>query len=284
MHPELQTLTVYAPESRLRSPLSFARSIGNDLAQSKDIAWCLFVRDLKAYYRDSYLGGLWAFIPVLSVTLMCTLAFQSKVIAAPELSVSYPVFVVIGYLLWQSFMDSINGPIQAIQVERSTFAKVSFPPEAVILAKLGEVIFNCSIKLLLILGILCFFKVHVSQALYLAPIAACSLIALGTFIGVLLAPISLLYDDFSRLLNVSYGYWFFCTPIIYSAPNKGEFAAILNLNPVTPLLVSAREMFLGVKVSHVHDFFLVSIFSLIGIIGAWILFKLSMPYVIERKP
>jgi len=58
-------VTVYTPESPLRQPRKFVRELISDLWGSRELAWRLFVRDLRAQYRASLLGYLWVFLPPL---------------------------------------------------------------------------------------------------------------------------------------------------------------------------------------------------------------------------
>jgi len=273
----------YTPESKLRHPLRLVGEMSRDLLDAREIAWHVFLRDLRAYHRGSYLGVLWSFIPPLLMALVCTLASHSKVISFAATSVPYPAFVILGMVLWQIFTDSLNAPIQGVLVEAGTFTKVKIPPESMILARLHDVVFNAVIKLVLVLCVFAWFKLPLTIGLLLAPFAACSLILMGTLLGGMLAPISLLYDDFGRLLNLSLGYWFLITPVIYPAPKAGIFSWLVGFNPVTSLLVTTRELATGATLSCLPAFMLMTAFSIIGLMLSWLLFKLAMPFVVERK-
>ena len=63
-------LTVYTPESSLAHPLIMAREMLRDLAASRELAWRLAVRDIRAQYRQAFLGILWALILPLELRWM----------------------------------------------------------------------------------------------------------------------------------------------------------------------------------------------------------------------
>ena len=67
MHPAAAPLAVnvYTPESPLRHPGRLLRALLRDLLAARELAWRLFVRDLSANYRQTYLGYIWAFLPPL---------------------------------------------------------------------------------------------------------------------------------------------------------------------------------------------------------------------------
>jgi len=54
------------------------------------------------------------------------------------------------------------------------------------------------------------------------------------------------------------------------------------MNPVTPLLVTTRELATTGIVSDPIGFWLVSAITLLGILLTWIIFRLAMPFVVER--
>ncbi len=94
-------------------------------------------------------------------------------------------------------------------------ARINFPREALILSKLGEVLFNFGIKLILIIALFIWFKMPVTASVILAPVALIHLIALGTFIGLILAPIGALYQDVSKAIALVTSFWLFITPVVY---------------------------------------------------------------------
>lgn len=55
--------SLYTAKSEIRHPLQLFQLMGRDLLASRELAWRLFVRDIKAQYRQSILGILWAFFP-----------------------------------------------------------------------------------------------------------------------------------------------------------------------------------------------------------------------------
>src|SRR6187455_1206692 len=105
---------VYSPEPEVWHPLSLLRRMATESWKFRELVIHLVVRDLRAQYRQSMLGYLWAFIPTIATAVAFTLAKDSGVLRIPNTRVDYVVFVMIGTVLWQTFTESLNGPIQAI--------------------------------------------------------------------------------------------------------------------------------------------------------------------------
>jgi lipopolysaccharide transport system permease protein len=273
---------IYTPESLLRHPVQLFRLMWRDLLASRELAWRLMVRDISAQYRQSFLGFTWAFLPPIVMAVGFTLAGEANVFNVGKTDIPYPAYVMFSTTLWQTFVEALNGPVQAVTVAKPMLARVNFPREAIILAKVGEVFFNFGIKLILIVALFIWFQIPVSWTVILAPVALIHLIMLGTLIGTLLSPLGVLYQDVSKGLTIFTGFWLFITPVVFPVPTRGTFGTLVQLNPVTPLLVTARELATTGVVSDPYQFWVVSILTLGGMLLTWVAFRLAMPYVIER--
>ncbi|MCT7971631.1 ABC transporter permease [Laspinema olomoucense] len=273
---------IYTPRSELRDPKRMFRQMWRDLLAGRSLAWRLMVRDISAQYRQSFLGIAWAFIPPIAMAVGFTLAGNARAISIGETDLPYPAYVMFSTALWQTFVESLQGPVQASSDAKPMLARVKFPREALILAKLGEVGFNFGIKMILICALFLIFKVPVSWTVILAPVALIHLILLGTFLGILLAPLGLLYKDVSKGLTMLTGLWLFITPVVYPVPHEGTFATIVKLNPVTPLLVTTRELATTGILSQQTGFWIASVFTLLGLMVTWVGFRIALPFAIER--
>ena len=272
----------YTPESQLRRPQLLLRQMWLDLLASRELAWRLMVRDISAQYRQSFLGIIWAFIPPIVMAAGFTFANQANVINVGETSLPYPAYVMFSTALWQTFVEAINGPVQAVTTAKPMLARVKFPREALILSKLGEVFFNFGIKLILIISLFIWFGIPVTWTVILAPVALIHLVLLGTFIGVMLSPFGVLYQDISKGLTLFTGFWLFLTPVVYPVPSEGVFRYLVKFNPVTPLLVTTRELATTGLLTQTVAFWVVSLITIVGLFLTWIGFRLAMPFVVER--
>src|SRR5690606_32842659 len=111
---------------------------------------------------------------------------------------------------------------------RVMLARVNFPREAIVLAKLIEIGFNLLVKLVLVTALFWWFAVPVASTVALAPLALASLVLFGTLVGLFLAPLGLLYRDVSRGLALFTGTWLLLTPVVYPVPESGTFATLVR--------------------------------------------------------
>jgi lipopolysaccharide transport system permease protein len=113
--------------------------------------------------------------------------------------------------------------------------------------------------------------------------ASLTLILFGFAIGLLLAPFGTLYHDIQKGTAVVLYMMLFLTPVVYPPPQGDSiFARVVNWNPVTPLLGTVRELATGTVLTSGTSYLVLCIVSILGLLVAWLLYKVSMPFVIER--
>ena len=273
---------VYTPESQLKHPIQLFTQMWRDLLACRELALQLLIRNISAQYRQSFLGIFWAFLPPIVTAIGFTFANNAKIVNIGATDIPYPAYVMFSMALWQTFTEARNGPIQAVTSAKQMLSRINFPREALILAKLGEVFFNFGIKLILIVAIFLWFQIPITWNIILAPVALIHLVILGTFFGLLLAPLGALYNDISKSLTLIIGLWLFLTPVVFPIPQGGGLAKIVQLNPVTPLLVTTRELATTGILSNPSAFWIASIFAIVGLLLAWVVYRLAMPFVVER--
>ncbi len=151
-----QKMVCYSPDRVLSSPASFCRDAFRDLWRSRELAWRLMLRDIKAQYRMSCFGYIRALLPPLVLTLTFVLLRQSGSFSTGEIGMPYVVFAITGRVLWQSFADALNGPLQLVSQSREMLVKINFPREALIISALGQAVFNSLLRLVVLVPVLAY--------------------------------------------------------------------------------------------------------------------------------
>lgn len=283
MKPEdVLPIAVYTPESQMRSPVKLCKTMWRDLKDSRELAWRLFVRDVSARYRQSIFGILWAFLPALLSGLVFIILQANNVVSFGTVDIPYPVFVIIGTTLWQIFSESIYAPLRAVQNAKSMLAKINFPREALLLAAFYEVLFSLAIKMVVILVVMFYFNMTLGPGLIYSLSAVLMLILFGMSLGLFLTPMGMLYSDIGSALTLFIQFWFFVTPVVYPPPSSFPYSLIATLNPVSPLLVSARDLMTKGVIVDFSSFIIISGCTVICLVVAWIIYRLAMPIIIER--
>lgn len=272
----------YTPASSLRQPLKLVGDMFLDLWRGRELAWRLAVRDISAQYRQAALGLLWAFILPLANTLTWMFLNGSGIVNVGATELPYPVYVFTGTLLWAVFMDALNAPLQQTTAARPMLAKIKFPREALIVSGIYQTLFNAGIKIVLLLAALVLFGIYPGWSLLLFPLAILSLVFTGTAIGLLLTPVGLLYTDVAKSLPLLVQFVMYLTPVVFPMPESGWAAAIFKLNPVTPLILTARDWLTGFPAAWLTEFLWVNAAVILLLALVWIVYRVAMPVIIER--
>lgn len=275
-------LTIYTPDSLLSSPLRMAREMLRDLASSRELAWRLTVRDLSAQYRQTFLGFLWAILLPLANTLVWVFLSRSGVVNISDTPLPYPVYVFTGTMLWAILMDALNAPLQIVTASKIMLARINFPREALVVAGIYQTIVNALIKVTLLLIALLVMGIHPDWNVFLFPIGLLSLILVGTLIGLALTPFGLLYADVGKAVPLLMQFLMYLTPVVFAMPKEGLLATLFQLNPLTPLILTARDWLTGLTPEHLGYFVVVNMVSIVLLFMFWVVFRLAMPILIER--
>jgi len=279
------SIKVYTAESAMKYPGRLMRSMIRDLWDSRSLAYGLMKRDISALYRQSFFGFLWAFIPALLTALTFSLASKNRILNVGATDIPYAAYVMLSVTLWQTFSEAVLGPVNGLAASRSFITKINFPREALFMAKFGEAIFNFLIKCVLITGIFIFYRIVPSPFIFVALAVVLAMIVLGQSIGLLLAPLGMIYQDFTKGLPLVLGLGMFITPVVYPMPAGGTLVGeIVRMNPLTYLISVIRDLSIYGGTSYGTEVIVVIASSIILFIIAWVVFRLSIPYVIERCP
>jgi len=273
---------VYSPEPLLQHPWKMLVAIAADVWAGRELAWRLFMRDLKAQYRQTILGYVWAFLPPLVASATFIFLQSQGITKISGTGIAYPAFAMMGTLLWQVFVDSMQSPLQSFGAAKSMLVKINFPREAVLVGGLYMVIFNLFIRLVLVVAVMWWWQVPVDQTVLFFPVAMAALMAAGFAIGLGLLPISSLYGDVSRVIPIVSGFWMLLTPVVYPPRTEGLAGWLATWNPVSPLIITARETLTAQPLSMLGPFFIVFACSLVVIFLGLVGFRIAMPHLIAR--
>ncbi|HEY0026531.1 MAG TPA: ABC transporter permease [Allosphingosinicella sp.] len=267
---------VYTAEPELRRPAAFLAAAAGDLRAGLPIGVRLFRSNLQARYRRSRLGYVWLLLPALGTAALAAFIQSRRIVAVAPTELPYPLFVLAGIILWQLFGEALNAPMQQLNAGRQLITRSRVPHEALIAAGALEVLLNAGIRLLVLLVAFAWFGIAFSPAMLLVPLGVVALAVLGLAIGMLLAPIGLLYDDVGRGLTLLLSFGFFVTPIVYPIPAGSP----LRFNPLAPLIETVRHGIAGAGAA--PGFWIVGAGGAVLLVLAWLFYRLARPHFLAR--
>lgn len=221
-----------------------------ELVRYRELVQSLTWRDLKVRYRNSILGFFWAWGNPILMTLVFTTVF--KILLNTEVR-RFPLFIMIGWLVWSFTTSSISDGIISIVGNANLVKKIYFPrevlPTAAVLANAANFLFALPLLFILI----AFYGVKIGPPLVLYfPIIFASQVALVLGIAFFLSAVNVYYRDTAVITNVILTAWFFLTPIFYPVQfltgnwNGIDLARLMYIvNPMASIIESYRNILYG---------------------------------------
>lgn len=218
------------------------------VAGKREVLRTLVVRDLRVRYSRSILGYVWT---VLDPLLMSCIYFVVFVFIFMRGSVGhepYFLFLVIGLLSWQWFASSVSDTSRAMLSDAKLVRSTNLPREIWVV----RVVIAKGIEYLLSLPVLAAFtlfyaaqgKVHFNPGLLLFPVGLAMEFVLLIGLGLLLAPVTALVTDMSRVIKIVLRMLFYLTPVLYAGDRiPAPYDMVVWLNPMTGVLEMLRAGF-----------------------------------------
>jgi lipopolysaccharide transport system permease protein len=283
LEPTPLPVVVYTASSELAHPLHLVQELIHDISRGRELGWRLFLRNLQSQNRQTLLGYFWAIIPPLMTTLVWVGLRSFDVVSfSATPGVPYVAFVLTGTILWQTFLNSLSSPLTSIVGARDMLVKLNFPREALLLAGLGQVLFNLLVQLVMLVVLLLVLRVPLPVTAPLFVLGLLMLMALGHGIGLLITPLGLLYTDIQKAIPAFAPFAMLLTPVLYAPPTQGRLVLLNYLNPVAAVLAATRDWLLVGHTDFLPGFVVYSTLGVAATVFGLILVRISMPFLIER--
>lgn len=278
---ELET-KIYQKENNSSFGKLLKESLG-DIYRSRFLARQLAERDIKAQYRQSYLGIIWAFVTPLATAAVWIFLNISGTIRVTDTGIPYPVYAFTGTLLWSIMREAINSPATSTSSARGILSKINFPKEALIIAGIYKLLFNSSIKIILLVALVFLFGIGFHWSLLLLPFVILGALLFGTTIGLFLTPISMLYKDVGKIVGMGFSFLMYITPVVYPVPGEGLMRTVMEINPFTPIILTSRDLITGASSEYLTYYFIVLAATVPLFFLALLSYRISIPIIVERS-
>ena len=272
---------IYQKENNL-SPGKLLKESLQDIYNSRFLARQLAERDIKAQYRQSYLGIIWAFITPLATAAVWVFLNMSGTIRVTDTGIPYPVYAFSGTLLWSIITEAINSPTTSTNSARGLLSKINFPKEALIISGVYKLLFNSSVKILLLVAFVFLFGLGFHWSLLLLPFVILGAVLFGITLGLFLTPISMLYKDIGKIVSMGFSFLMYITPVVYSVPESGIMRTIMQINPFTPVILTGRDLLTGAQPEYLIYYLIIMAACIPLFFIALMMYRISIPILVER--
>lgn len=230
------------------TPRSIWRSI-LAVTDQRDMLTLLVKRDLKARYKDSALGFLWALArPLMQLAIYFVVLGQF--LGAARGIPDFAIFVFTGLTAMGLFQEIAVSGTGSILANAGLVKKVYVPREVFPLASAGSALFNFGVQLaVLIIATIVMAKppLHI-EILYAIP-SLLVIVVYGLAFGLFFGAVNVYLRDIQYLVEVSTMLLFWASPVVYSWQMVNDLVKnpllveLYTNNPLTLAVIGFQEAF-----------------------------------------
>jgi len=206
--------------------------------------WLLSARDLRVRYSTSALGYLWSVLDPLVMSGIYWFVFTQVFHRGRIGETPYIVFLIVGLLPWVWFNSAVTDATRAFNKDarlvRSTAIPRSIWVNRVVLSKGIEFLF--SIPVLVLFVVFAVPRVELNALILLFPVGMLMQAVLLVGLGLLVAPLCVLWGDLERTTRLVLRALFYASPVIYGVSDlPGVFGQLALFNPLAGIFVLYRS-------------------------------------------
>jgi ABC-type polysaccharide/polyol phosphate export permease len=228
-------------ELRFRRRLSLADAF-RELWRARELIRTMAERELRARYKQAYLGFAWAVIPPVIYMVVFSTFFE-LVADIDTGGVPYSIFVYVGLLPWTFFSSAVLLGGMSLVVNLSLLNKVYCPREVFPIASTSVAAFDTAVATC-VLGLLFVINTFVPKATAVyVPVLILVQLAFTLGVGLLTSAVMVYVRDLRHALPVALQVGLFATPVAYGLdaipPQYRPLYSLLN--PLAPVIDGYRR-------------------------------------------
>ncbi|MBF0512003.1 MAG: ABC transporter permease [Candidatus Omnitrophica bacterium] len=271
---------IYESHRELKLGIKIWLEMFRELFQFRQLIGRLFLRDLSVRYKQSLLGQAWILImPLVAIGTFMYLN-HTGVLRFQETGMPYPLYALMGLSIWQIFATGLNAGANSLVGSGDLITKINFPREVLVLASMGQSVFEFLVKMALI--VICFFVFHFcpSWKIIFLPFMLLPLLLLTIGLSLLLSLANGVFRDCANIVSLFLMFVMFLTPVLYPVPLHHFF---FKINVLSPLIDVPRQVMAFGHIDHgLLAFQLATCLSVLIFLVSWRIFHLVETKIPER--
>jgi len=245
------------------------------LPQLAELLYVLVRKELKARYKNSFLGYVWALANPFAFAFVYWIAF--KFIMRLEIE-NYSLFLITGMFPWVWMSVGVIGATRSFVINAPLIRKVNLPRAILPLANVAQEMVHFGFALPVIMAFLWFAGEIRPNPSWLWQIPALTALQIAFIYPVALAfALANTYvRDIEYLVGIGFSLMFFATPMVYPITIVPEaYRHWFELNPLHALMQSWRSVFLQGTLEPGLVAYAAAFAVLTGIVAWWLHRKLA---------
>ncbi|WP_460153870.1 ABC transporter permease [Pseudomonas sp. S2_B07] len=233
------------------------KELVKSLWSNRSLIKAMIKREVIGRYKGSFLGIFWSFFnPVLMLavyTFVFSVIFKARWSGGGDSKTEFALVLFAGLMVFNLFSECVNRAPGIILANANYVKKVVFPLEILPWVSLGSAMFHSLVSLgVWMVAYVIFFGVPHVTALLL-PIVVLPLVFVVLGLSWSLASLGVYLRDVTQFIGILTTVTMFLSPIFYpSTALPPEYANLLLLNPLTPVIEGVRDVLFWGKLPQIE--------------------------------
>jgi lipopolysaccharide transport system permease protein len=233
------------PVTIIKPPRGFEAIDFAELGRYRDLFYFLVTRDVKVLYAQTILGFSWALINPAVQIIVFTVIF-GKIANVPTDGIPYFLFSTVAIIPWTYMSEAMTHSSQSLVTGQGMLGKVYFPRMIYPLTPLFSKLVDFGISLLLLVGVLIYYKVAPTWNMLLLPVFVLYMVLIPTGIGLWLSSLAVRFRDVKFAMQFIIRMLIYTAPVLYSASTiSPQYRLLYSLNPIVGVMEGFRACLLG---------------------------------------
>lgn len=191
-------------------------------------------KDFHSRYRSALFGVLWSVLLPLVQGAVLAVVFTRVVRIGIGHGDSYPIFVITGTVVWAYFAGALSVGSTTIVDQGPIANKVYFPRLILPTVPALTNFVGFAISVVVAVGLMPVFGVHVRTSLLLLPVAMALVFVLVVLLSAICSVAHVFFRDVRYMVQAVLLVAFYATPVIYPLDTPhGVLRALITANPMS---------------------------------------------------
>ncbi len=240
----------------------------------------LVASDFKLRYQGSVLGYAWSLLRPLFMFAILYIVF-ALVFKAGKGVPHYPVYLLLGIVLWNFFTEMTQQSLGAIVARGQLIRKIRIPRWLIIVSTSISALINLALNLFVVVVFALINHLNFTSSVVLLPFYILEIYLLALGLSLILSAMYVRYRDIGYIWDLFIQAGFYATPILYPITTtsnmlSGHWGALklMYLNPLAQAIQGARNSFVTKETLTIGEVWhsQYAVLMTLGIIGGFLLY------------
>lgn len=202
---------------------------------------------MSVHYKQTVIGAAWAVIRPLVTVVIFTVVFSRVAKLDADGGVWYPVYVLVGMLIWQLFATVLGESSNSLVANANLVSKVYFPRMLVPLSTVGVPLVDLAVMVPILAVMMAASGTPPHWQACFAPFFLVFALATAIGFGLALCSLNVTYRDVRYVMPFILQFGVYMSPIGYPTSKvPTEYQVAYHLNPMVFAIDGMRWSLLGV--------------------------------------